>query len=184
MVRFIRPDLNKTRNPRQTLVPCPPRTRRSISKFSKYPDEAEVLFRPNTVFEIKSTLYGASEIGQFYSGIDNIAMTELTVRTTLAPDAGPAKPGARARSSSLREVLPDIQFPRASPDIGRILVDVPMDYFMPMLTTLASVRDVCIDELQTSHDPESGHTAHVVMAQSKVRLPLPPPSSSESRRRD
>ena len=47
---------------------------RPISKFSKFPDEAEVLFRPNTVFTITSTLYGTSEIGQFYSGIDNIAM--------------------------------------------------------------------------------------------------------------
>ena len=51
---------------------------RAISRFSKFPDEAEVLFRPNTLFTISSTLYGTSDIGQFYSGVDNVAMEEVT----------------------------------------------------------------------------------------------------------
>ena len=51
---------------------------RAISRFSKYPDEAEVLFRPNTTFEISQAVYGSSAIGQFYACIDNIAMTEQT----------------------------------------------------------------------------------------------------------
>ena len=37
-----------------------------------------MLFRPNTVFQIQSTLGGTSEIGQFYSGVDNIAMLQLS----------------------------------------------------------------------------------------------------------
>ena len=47
-----------------------------ISRLSRFPDEAEVLFPPNTSFRITSTLYGTSDIGQFYSFTDNIAMEE------------------------------------------------------------------------------------------------------------
>ena len=37
---------------------------RAISKLSRFPDEDEVLFRPNTVFEITSTLYGYAPVGR------------------------------------------------------------------------------------------------------------------------
>ena len=43
---------------------------------ARFPDEEEVLFLPNTTFEITSTLFGATDIGQFYSRVDNIAMAE------------------------------------------------------------------------------------------------------------
>jgi len=49
-----------------------------ISAISRFPEEAEVLFPPNTVFEITSNLLGNSEIGSFYGRVDNIAMTETT----------------------------------------------------------------------------------------------------------
>ena len=69
---------------------------RAISRFSRFPDEAEVIFRPNTVFEITATLYGASDIGQFYAQVDNIAMAE--VPGAGAVDSGvPQVCGARGR---------------------------------------------------------------------------------------
>ena len=55
---------------------------RHIAKFSRYPEEEEVLFRPNTVFQITSSVQGCSDIQFFYSNtghimdIDNIAMQE------------------------------------------------------------------------------------------------------------
>ena len=58
---------------------------RAISAFSKYPEEEEVLFRPNTLFTITSTLYGTSEIGKFYSDVDNIAMAEVSGQDAGAP---------------------------------------------------------------------------------------------------
>eukprot|EP00667_Euglena_gracilis_P000530 EG_transcript_529 len=47
-------------------------TPRHIACFSHYPDEDEVLFGPNTVFEITTTLQQTSDIGQFYGKVDNI----------------------------------------------------------------------------------------------------------------
>ena len=61
---------------------------RSISHFSKFPEEAEVLFRPNTTFQISSTLFGNTDIGQFYSSVDNIAMRV----SCCAFEAGPSWP--------------------------------------------------------------------------------------------
>ena len=83
----------------------------------------QVLFRPNTVFEVNSTLYSASEIGQFYSGIDNIAMSEVTFST--------ANPSPPAPCGNLLDVSnpygPSPKFgqadtwklPPGAPDIGR-----------------------------------------------------------------
>eukprot|EP00667_Euglena_gracilis_P018574 EG_transcript_19737 len=48
-----------------------------ISAISRYPDEAEVLFPPNTLFQVTSTLFGDSEIGEFYKVVDNVAMTQV-----------------------------------------------------------------------------------------------------------
>jgi len=42
----------------------------------RFPNEEEVLFLPNTAFEITTTLFGATDIGQFYCRVDNIAMEE------------------------------------------------------------------------------------------------------------
>ena len=61
---------------------------KAISKFSQFPEEAEVLFQPNTTFHITSTLYGTSDIGQFYSGVDNIALSE---KPALTPPKLPAR---------------------------------------------------------------------------------------------
>ena len=65
---------------------------RSIGPFSKFPEEAEVLFRPNTAFEITSTLFGNTDIGQFYSSVDNIAMRVSGCAPCHAWGPGPPRP--------------------------------------------------------------------------------------------
>eukprot|EP00667_Euglena_gracilis_P000162 EG_transcript_162 len=49
---------------------------KSIADISRFPEEQEVLFLPNTTFEVTSVLTSTSEIGAFYGRIDNIAMSE------------------------------------------------------------------------------------------------------------
>jgi len=51
-----------------------------ISAFSRFGGEGEVLFPPNTLFEVTSTLFTESAIGAFYSECDNIEMREITKR--------------------------------------------------------------------------------------------------------
>ena len=64
---------------------------RAISKYSRFPDEDEVLMHPNTVFNIESVLGATSDIGRFYSGIDNIAMLEtVSTRRASAERATPS----------------------------------------------------------------------------------------------
>ena len=65
---------------------------RAISRFSMFPEEHEVLFRPNTVFRIDSTLFQASDIGQFYCSVDNFVMSEVL---------GASQPEVRARPGRL-----------------------------------------------------------------------------------
>ena len=77
---------------------------RAISRFSKFPDEDEVIFRPNTVFEITSTLYGTSEIGEFYASVDNIAMVELTTADATQGHSRHSFPSLCALTPSLYNV--------------------------------------------------------------------------------
>ena len=64
------------------------RSAKAIAAYSRFPEEEEVLFPPNTTFSITSVLQGSSDIGQFYSRIDNIAMEELE-----KVDSAPGSPG-------------------------------------------------------------------------------------------
>jgi len=50
---------------------------KAIGTVSRFPDEAEVMFAPNSLFEVTSTVTQASDIGQFYGKIDNIAMKQV-----------------------------------------------------------------------------------------------------------
>ena len=48
----------------------------SVGPSSPPAPASQVLIRPNTVFTITQTLYKTSDIGSFYSGVDNIGMSE------------------------------------------------------------------------------------------------------------
>ena len=64
---------------------------RAISRFSNFPCEDEALFRPDTAFRISSVLPGSSEIGQFYSNVDNVAMEEVAAGAPSDPRADGAR---------------------------------------------------------------------------------------------
>ena len=150
---------------------------RAISRFSKFPDEAEVLFRPNTIFEITSTLYGTSDIGQFYSGIDNISMAEQTVSVSASPRTTDPGPGDPDRRASLLDVAPVFNFPPAMAGGDTVVVSVPPTKMASVLTSLAYSHDLAIDTLQTYEDLNAGHVAHVTMvsdaAAGLVTIPTP-----------
>ena len=113
---------------------------RAISRFSKFPDEDEVIFRPNTVFEITSTLYGHSEIGEFYASVDNIAMVELTSAADAA--AGP-DPNA-----------PEVTY------IGMTL-NTRLSY--ALLNLLANSPVAIVESLETRNDPQGGLAARLTL---------------------
>ena len=146
---------------------------RAISKFSKFPDEAEVLFRPNTMFEITSTLYNTSVIGEFYSGTDNIAMVELT---GAGPSPGPALGAAPSAGRGARAPVPAV--PHALRKAARILVDVPEHFFFPLLNVLTGSAAVAADILELRDCAEEGRFAQLVAMptadEAGVR-PLPEP---------
>ena len=55
------------------------RSGRSVSRVSKFPHEAEVVFLPGTQFQVVEVLHGSSAIGEFYTlpaQITNITMDE------------------------------------------------------------------------------------------------------------
>ena len=138
-----------------------------------------MLFRPNTMFEITSTLYGASEIGQFYSGTDNIAMMELTgAAATLAPD-----PSAGALTAATGAAPSGRAIPRAGlPNADRILLDVPRDFFFPMLNVLTGADAVAADILEVRDGDGEGKFAQVVVlptASGCELQPLPDPEGLE-----
>lgn len=62
---------------------------------------------PNSVFLITSTMFGASDIGQFYSSIDNIAMEQV--------DPQDVPTGAAAALDCSANVLPGPRTCRGSP---------------------------------------------------------------------
>ena len=49
---------------------------RPIEFLSKYPDEAEVLFAPDSVFRVTGALIADTELGSLYTHLDNIVMTQ------------------------------------------------------------------------------------------------------------
>ena len=149
-----------------------------ISKFSKFPDEAEVLFRPNTVFEITSTLYGTSDIGQFYSEIDNIAMSEMARKEEL--------PEGRAPASASHPLHKD----SVSPDLATINVTISAEAFYPTLTMLVNSSMDPVDTLEVHDDPWTGQwdagptaVAGACLTGGPQVLTLPPPPPREKRER-
>ena len=126
-------------------------TARSISKFSKFPDEAEVLFFPNTFFRITSTLYGTSDIGAFFSQTDNIAMKEVRARTEAALGPGPAAFG------------PGPPLPWEAAHAARIVLNVHRDFFSPVLDFLTESPEVVIGTLAMQPDAVTGPLAQAVV---------------------
>ena len=146
---------------------------KAISRFSKYPDEAEVLFRPNTVFEISCTLYGTTDIGQFYSGIDNISMVELTAATLPTGLVPEAVHGTRDLTNTW---VPPAVVPQPSGG-KRVVVDLPADWVYAFLTQLANHEDLRIDSLQTCEPQNEEPFTHVALVPDdlKPHAPLPHP---------
>ena len=120
-------------------------TARAIDRVSRFPEEAEVLFRPNTVFNITSTLYGTSDIGSFYSPVDNIAMEEVAC----APAAVTSDGGVLVRSA----------------DTSSIVLQVPRPLSTHVLSQVCSLEDVVVDSVTVSDDTQGAVAATVVLAQ-------------------
>ena len=140
----------------------------------------QVLFRPNTMFEITSTLYNTSVIGEFYSGTDNIAMVELTCAGAYLDSARAAVPPAGRGACS-----PAVAVPRGLPDAARILVDVPDPFFFTMLGLLTGTEAVAAEVLEVRDGDADGKFAQVVAvptgaeASSPLLPGLPPPKAEE-----
>ena len=124
-----------------------------------------MLFRPNTTFEITSTLYGTSDIGQFYSDIDNISMVELTAATAQGPPTAAASLGSiqRRRTSLTGGLLPELSFPDCDPDTGVVIVEVPRKWVHPFLSTCANLTELAVDDLHTYEDQGQRQIARVRM---------------------
>ena len=146
---------------------------RAISMFSKYPNEDEVLFPPNTSFEITSTLYGDSEIGAFYATVDNIAMTELT---------GAARP-RDAASCNLRQValqLPDVAMPELLPDEACIVVATPSCLFTATLAALSNMCHGLVHTVETGLDADGRYMGHVAIVPDPAHQPVSLPDPFRS----
>ena len=115
----------------------------------------QVLFRPNTVFEITHTLFGDTDIGQFYSFVDNIAMTELLNPADQALDT-PRAPGF---PGSLRH--PSVA--GLPPGSSHISVTLPDSLFFSILNVLANADTALMESPQIETRSEGGGTAHVVL---------------------
>ena len=120
-----------------TLFFLQSRSARAIRAFSHFPDEEEVLFRPNTEFRITATLYNVSEIGKFYSGenVDNIEMAEVP-----RPPPEPPLDGAAAAAGG---VAAD-----AAPAWDTLSVRVPSHLTLPVLNTFISVVNCDVVDVQ------------------------------------
>jgi Zn ribbon nucleic-acid-binding protein len=114
---------------------------RAISRFSKFPDEAEVLFRPNTVFSVISTLYGQSDIGQFYSCIDSIAMRES--------------------SATVGALRPSGSCPR---DSHVVVAVVPPQLWRPTIDHIRAMDGAVVTSVDFEHDETGLSTAQVRLA--------------------
>ena len=122
-----------------------------ISRFSMFPEEEEVLFRPNTVFRIDSTLYQSSDIGQFYCSVDNLVMTEIP-GLSCATDV----PLDTAREL----LLPTSLAASATNGMTDIMISVPPELFYPLLSDLQHLPSTQLQQL----DVQTDHQDHVVRA--------------------
>ena len=140
-----------------------------ISQLSRFPDEAEVLFRPNTVFQITSTLYGSSDIGQFYSCIGNIAMTDLSGRQAQAH--APAQvPSAPIGSGGT-------VIPAPANGTARVVVDLPKGMVRGLLDGLEGLELFAVTNVDMVAGAKAGAGTHVTLdvAGRHGSFPMPDP---------
>ena len=123
-----------------------------------------MLFRPNTEFAITSTLYGTSDIGQFYSCIDNIAITDLS---SAAAQAAKPPPGTTAPGPA----RPPPCVARAAPGATHVVVEVPEDMFCEFLTCFANLEPFTLASVVTDTDPAGERSTLVTLEPSLSRGP-------------
>ena len=141
---------------------------RAISRFSKFPNEGEVLFRPNTIFEI--TLYGTSDIGQFYASVDNIAMVE---RPECPPKGGCTAPVPGLPSSAAMPALSHLHVSEADAAAAHIILTVDSGLQHMVLDHVESLHFACVDYVEM-HQEEQSFVAHMAVRANPHWPPLPP----------
>ena len=100
------------------------------------------------MFEIDSTVYATSDIGQFYSKVDNFVMSEQ-----------------EAAPRDVKDVTPDLR-------TSEIRLKLPSELFFAVLEGLsalqpATVQQLCLQE----HVDGSGTTAEVTMDANPLYMP-------------
>eukprot|EP00668_Euglena_longa_P007128 GGOE01008513.1.p1 GENE.GGOE01008513.1~~GGOE01008513.1.p1 ORF type:complete len:995 (-),score=278.11 GGOE01008513.1:11-2935(-) len=132
-------------------------TPRHIARVSRYPDEDEVLFGPNSVFEVTTTLQQTSDIGQFYGKVDNIAMKQI---------GGSMVPGLKPRPLGYTSVL----------------VHLPPFLCPQLIGCLSRMQNAGIQSVDLIEERSDGISAHIVLGDgpggSIVRNQLSSSSSS------
>eukprot|EP00667_Euglena_gracilis_P000168 EG_transcript_168 len=123
-------------------------TPRHIAMVSRYPDEDEVLFGPNSVFEITTTLQQTSDIGQFYGKVDNIAMKQV---------GGSVVPGLKPRPVGYTSML----------------VHVPPSLGPHLIGWLARMPMAAIESIDLLEERSDGVSAHIVVGDGPCGVLLP-----------
>ena len=147
---------------------------RAISRYSKFPQENEVLFRPNTLFTITSTLYGTSDIGQFYfTHVDNIAMSEREVAAAPALREGSDIAGHAGLFSHLD---PD---PSAA---AHVMLSLHDGLHFPVLNLLANSEFAVVDDVNSGTHGDQ-FVAHMVLKPNPQNPPthIPDPVPAPTR---
>ena len=125
---------------------------------------SQVLFRPNTVFSITSTLYGTSDIGQFYSGIDNIAMQESAIDCDLSAPDSPSGSLARTLSRRRRSTMP------GAPPASHVVVTLPHPLCFPAINSIANMEEAVIEDMAIETQPDGGSLAQVAVRAVAARV--------------
>eukprot|EP00667_Euglena_gracilis_P000218 EG_transcript_218 len=121
---------------------------RHVARVSRYPDEDEVLFGPNTVFEVTSTLQQASDIGQFYGKVDNIALRQV---------GGSAAPGLKPRPVGYTSIL----------------VHVPPALGPRLIGWLLHMPTAAVESVDLVEERDDGISAHIVVGDGPCGVLLP-----------
>ena len=155
---------------------------RAISACSRYPEEAEVIFRPNTRFQITSTLYSSSEIGAFYSAIDNIAMSEASLLGV--------EPREMLTSHVLLQVPMDLMYDTIShtaalPGAAVQSVDViNSDDGQSLSACIVFAADAAGLQTTNSSGESSTDPGATMVAKYRELFPIPDPTAAPSTPRD